>query len=192
MSASKVSTAWSWDSLPSFQDLSAAINSPTDMYAKFGESLNIMPEVERVLTDMQNRLTKLQVSADMDSTLQSMKTNIDKLLELLKDASENIKDNNNRLVQATLIIFRDVTKELSQKVKDATSGTHKGKSPREFFTQPQVKSALIMFADQLDWMVKLMEDNMKEKKVSTKSKAPIDEATKKKSWNSRLSFKSKP
>ena len=68
------------------------------------------------------------------------------------------------------------------------------------FTQPQVKSALKMFEDQLDWINKLLEDYMKDNKVATesktrlagsKSKAPIDEANKKKSWNSRLSFKSK-
>ena len=68
------------------------------------------------------------------------------------------------------------------------------------FTQPQVKSALKMFVDQLDWINKLIGDYMKENKVATesrssiggtKSKATNDEANKKKSWNSRLSFKSK-
>ena len=32
-----------------------------DLYAKLGENSNIMPEVERVLADMQERLVMLQV-----------------------------------------------------------------------------------------------------------------------------------
>eukprot|EP00092_Neocalanus_flemingeri_P033042 GFUD01035936.1.p1 GENE.GFUD01035936.1~~GFUD01035936.1.p1 ORF type:complete len:211 (+),score=67.28 GFUD01035936.1:49-681(+) len=189
MSASKVSAVWSWDSLPSFQDLSQAINNPKDMYAKLGENLS-MPEMEKVLTDMQGRLAKLQAGADMDSTLQAMKINVDKLLDLFKEASEKINNNNNRLIQGTLTVFCDVTKELSQKIKEATE-PGKGKTPREFFSQPQVKSSLKMFSDQLDWIIKLMEDYMKDNKVSTKSKAPIEEANTKKSWNSKLSFRSK-
>ena len=168
MSTSKVSAAWSWDSLPTFQDLSEAMSNPKgisspwwvldqvyvfennlDMYAKLGDNSAIMPEVERVLADMQERLTKLQVSlkwkwiwwicnfylicqtnADMDSTLESMKINVDKLLELFKDASEKMKDNNNRLIQGTLVVFCDITRELSKKMKDA-SEMGNGKSQRE-------------------------------------------------------------
>merc|ERR1712106_328870 len=198
MSASKVSAAWSWDSLPTFQDLSEAISNPKGMYAKLGDNSSIMPEVERVLADMQERLTKLQANADMDSTLEAMKINVDKLLELFKDASEKMKDNNNRLIQGTLMVFCDITRELSQKIKDATEMGN-GKSPREFFTQPQVKSALKMFGDQLDWINKMLEDYMKENKVATESKAPLAgkvpksslaDANKKKSRTSNLSLKS--
>ena len=35
-----------------------------DMYAKLGDNSAIMPEVERVLADMQERLTKLQVRSN--------------------------------------------------------------------------------------------------------------------------------
>ena len=66
----------------------------------------------------------------MDSTLEAMKINVDKLLELFKDASEKMKDNNNRLIQGTLMVFCDITRELSQKIKDATEMGN-GKSPRE-------------------------------------------------------------
>ena len=55
-----------------------------------------------------------------------------------------------------------------------------------------------MFEEQLDWINKLLEDYMKDNKVATESKTRLagskskaDEANKKKSWNSRLSFKSK-
>merc|ERR1739838_168902 len=122
-----------------------------------------------------------QTNADMDSTLEAMKMNVDKLLELFKDASEKMKDNNNRLIQGTLMVFCDITRELSQKIKDATEMGN-GKSPREFFTQPQVKSALKLFSDQLDWINKLLEDYMKENKVATESKASIQETNKRKSW----------
>eukprot|EP00092_Neocalanus_flemingeri_P001795 GFUD01001913.1.p1 GENE.GFUD01001913.1~~GFUD01001913.1.p1 ORF type:complete len:228 (-),score=60.01 GFUD01001913.1:97-780(-) len=204
MSASKVLSAWtsSWDSLPSFQDLSAAIGNPKDMYAKFGENSNIMPEMERVLADMQERLTKLQESAGMDSTLQSMKTNVDQLLELFRDASGKLQDSNNKLIQSTLVVFCDITKELSQKIKEATSEMENSKSPREFFTQPQVKAALQMFGDQLDWINQLLEAYMKDapivdsgsKAPATKapvSKAPIAKVEEKKAPTSRMSFKSK-
>eukprot|EP00091_Calanus_sinicus_P017254 TRINITY_DN37208_c0_g1_i1.p1 TRINITY_DN37208_c0_g1~~TRINITY_DN37208_c0_g1_i1.p1 ORF type:complete len:119 (+),score=49.54 TRINITY_DN37208_c0_g1_i1:53-358(+) len=81
--SSKVSSSssWSWDSLPSFQTLTAAISNPRGM-----------SEVEKVFADMQERLTKLQVSADLDSTLVLMKTNMEKLLELFRDASDTMKE----------------------------------------------------------------------------------------------------
>jgi len=215
-SACKVSAAWTWDSLPSFQDLTAVISNPKDMYAKLGENSNIMPEVEKVLADMQERLSKLQENTDMDSTIQSLKTNIDKLTELFKESREKLQDNNSRFIQGTLMLFRDITKEITQKIQDATS--ENGKTPREFFTQPQVKSALEMFKDKLEWINQLIEDYMKENKLATESKPRLDaarsktsndearsktsntearsktsndEATNKKSWNSRLSFRSK-
>ena len=61
------------------------------------------------------------------------------------------------------------------------------------FTQPQVKSALKMFGDQLDWMNNLLEDYMKDSKLApaingSDSRTVTD---KKKSTSSRLSFKSK-
>ena len=59
------------------------------------------------------------------------------------------------------------------------------------FTQPQVKSALKMFGDQLEWINNLLENYMKDNKMGTDFKAPIDEANKKKSKGSKLSFKSK-
>ena len=68
-----------------------------------------------------------------------------------------------------------------------------------FFTQPQVKSALNMFGDQLDWINKMLEDYMKENKVATESKAPLAgkvpksslaDPNKKKSRTSNLSLKS--
>ena len=68
-----------------------------------------------------------------------------------------------------------------------------------FFTQPQVKSALKMFGDQLDWINKMLEDYMKENKVATESKAPLAgkvpksslaDPNKKKSRTSNLSLKS--
>ena len=71
-----------------------------------------------------------QANADMGSALESMKNNMDKLLEPLKDATEKMKDNNNRLIQGTLMVFCDITRELSQKIKDATEMGN-GKSPRE-------------------------------------------------------------
>ena len=37
-----------------------------------------------------------QASADTDPTLQSMKMNMDKLLEIFRDASEKMKENNNK------------------------------------------------------------------------------------------------
>ena len=37
-----------------------------------------------------------QANADMGSALESMKNNMDKLLEPFKDANEKMKDNNNR------------------------------------------------------------------------------------------------
>ena len=48
--------------------------------------------------------------------------------------------------------------------------------------KPQVKSALKLFSDQLDWINKLLEDYMKDNKVATESKASIQEANKRKSW----------
>ena len=59
------------------------------------------------------------------------------------------------------------------------------------FTQPQVKSALKMFGDQLEWINNLLENYMKDNKMGTDFKAPIDEGNKKKSKSSKLSFKSK-
>ena len=60
-----------------------------------------------------------------------------------------------------------------------------------------MKSALKMFSDQLDWINKLLEDFMKDNKLSVAdSKAMNGSASraaddKKKSMTSRLSFKSK-
>merc|ERR1712181_32779 len=110
------------------------------------------------------------------------------------DASEKMKESNNKLIQVTLTMFCDITKELSQKIKEAT--TENGKSPREIFTQPQIKSALKMFGDQLDWINNLLEDYMKDMKdnkmppaISGAKSSVVDE--KKKTMSSRLSFKSK-
>merc|ERR1711892_373780 len=116
--SSKVSSSWSWESLPSFQDFTAAISNPKDM-----------PELDKVFSDMRERLAQLQVPGDMDSTMALMKTNMDKLLELFKEATEKMKDSNNKLIQVTLTMFCDITKELSQKIKDAS---------KESFTQPQM------------------------------------------------------
>ena len=55
-----------------------------------------MPELEKTFRDMKERLTNMQVPADMDATVALMKDNMDKLLELFKDASERIKESNNK------------------------------------------------------------------------------------------------
>ena len=61
------------------------------------------------------------------------------------------------------------------------------------FTQPQVKSALKMFGDQLDWINNLLEDYMKDNKMAPAINGSDSRAVddKKKSKSSRLSFKSK-
>ena len=54
----------------------------------------------------ENIVRTFQASADLDSTLQSMKENMDKLLELFMDANEKMKNNNNRwTVWKTLFWF---------------------------------------------------------------------------------------
>merc|ERR1712013_176629 len=168
--SSKVSPAWTWESLPSFQELSAAIRNPKDM-----------PELEKAFLDMKDRLTKMQVPADMDATVAVMKDNMDKLLELLNVACDRIKESNNKLMQVTLSMFGDITKELSQKIKEAS---------KENFTQPQIKSALKMFSDNLDWINNLLEDFMKEN-LAVNGTAPASDKMKPKSATSRLSFKSR-
>merc|ERR1711970_573288 len=100
--------------------------------------------------------------------------NMDKLLELFKVTSDRIKESNNKLMQVTLSMFCDITKELSQKIKEAS---------KENFTQPQIKSALKMFSDNLDWINKLLEDFMKENLTPNGNKA----ADKK----SKITFRSK-
>merc|ERR1712243_435014 len=149
-------------------ELSAAIRNPKEM-----------PELEKAFLDMKDRLSNMQVPADMDATVAMMKTNMDKLLDLFKDASERIKESNNKLLQVTLSMFCDITKELSQKIKEAS---------KENFTQPQIKSALKMFSDNLDWINTLLEDFMKENLNGT---TPVDDKRKPKSTTSRLSFKSR-
>merc|ERR1719483_2005142 len=126
-----------------------------------------------------------------------MKTNMDKLLELLKETTENLKESNNKFIQVTLTMFCDITRELSQKIKEATSETQKSKTPREIFTQPQVKSALKMFIDQLDWINKQLENFMEDNKLSVADSKAMNGSTsravddKKQSLTSKLSFKSK-
>merc|ERR1712215_665496 len=146
MSSTKAATAWTWDSLPSFQDISTALTSQKEMYAKLVENSDMFKEVEKALKDLQSRVAKLQLNAEMDTTVQSIKANVDKLMDLLKTAMEK----------------------------------RKGKSAREIFAQPQVKSALTMFGDRLDWINKLLDDYLKENKVATKPRATIDEGNKKK------------
>ena len=65
--SSKVSSSWSWDSLPSFQDFTAAISNPKGKMRQINKFKCVtndiyldMPEVEKVFADMQERLTKLQ------------------------------------------------------------------------------------------------------------------------------------
>ena len=65
--SSKVTSSWSWDSLPSFQDFTAAISNPKGKMRQLNEFNCVtkdiyldMPEVEKVFADMQERLTKLQ------------------------------------------------------------------------------------------------------------------------------------
>ena len=59
------------------------------------------------MVDLQENIVRtFQASADLDSTLQSMKENMDKLLELFMDANEKMKNNNNRwIVWKTLLWF---------------------------------------------------------------------------------------
>ena len=62
------------------------------------------------------------------------------------------------------------------------------------FTQPQIKSALKMFSDQIDWINKLLEDFMKDSKAAPATNGYFSKAAddkKKSSMTSRLSFKSK-
>merc|ERR1712215_66303 len=120
MSSTKAATAWTWDSLPSFQDISTAITSQKELYAKLGENSDMFKEVEKALKDLQSRVAKLQLTAEMDTNMQSIKANVDKLMELLKTATEKMKENNNWLVQSILLMFYDLTKDLSQKIKEAT------------------------------------------------------------------------
>jgi hypothetical protein len=75
-------------------------------------------------------------------------------------------------------MFCAITKELSQNIKDVTTENDELKSPRtkpysllslifRIFTQPQIKSALETFGDQLDWIKNLLDDYMKDNKKTS-------------------------
>merc|ERR1719500_930520 len=94
-----------------------------------------------------------------------MRTNMDKLLKMFKDSNEKMIENNNRLIHVILTTFCGIAKELSQKIKEATSDKKSSKKPREIFTQPQVKSALKLLSEQLDLVTSLLEDFMAEQNI---------------------------
>merc|ERR1712115_37130 len=132
-------------------------------------------------------ITYIQVSTEMDSTMTLMKTNMDEFMVTFKNGCENMKENNNKLIFSTLNMLSDLAKELSQKIKEATSENKSSKTPREIFTQPHVKSALKMFSDQLDWFNTSLEDFMREHNIT----ASNNENQTKKTRTSNFSFRSK-